>query len=45
MSVLLWSLTSPHGTDEARMKTKIKRALTKYDAWWLFIQASSGTCR
>ena len=44
MSVLLWNLTSPHGTDEARMNTKIKRILIKYEAWWLFIRASSGTC-
>ena len=45
MSVLLWSLTPPHETDKARMNTKIKRILTKYKAWWLFIWASSGTCR
>ena len=41
MSLLLWSLTSQHGTGEARMNTKIKQMLTKYEAWWLLIWAST----
>ena len=44
MSVLLWILTSRHGTDEARRNAKIKWILTKYEAWWLYIRASSGMC-
>ena len=26
------------------MNEKIKQILTKYEAWWLFIRALSGTC-
>ena len=40
LSVVLWSLTIPHGTDKARMNAKIKWILTKYEDWWLFIWAS-----
>ena len=44
-SILLWSFSSPHRTDEARMNAKIEQILTKYKAWWLFIWVSSGACR
>ena len=44
LSALLWSLTSLHGTDKATMNIIFKRIFTKYEAWWLLIQASSGTC-
>ena len=40
LSVVLRSLTFPHGTDKARMNTKINRILTKYETGWLFIRAS-----
>ena len=40
LSVVLWSLTIPHGTDKARMNAKIKWILTKYEDWWLFIRVS-----
>ena len=44
LSVVHWNLTFPHGTDKVRMDTKIKWILTKYEAWWVFIGALSGTC-
>ena len=40
LSVVLWSLAIPHGTDKARMNAKIKWILTKYEDWCLFIRVS-----
>ena len=45
MSVGCWSFISTHRTVEARINNKIKRILAKFEAWCIFIRASSGTSR
>ena len=40
LSVVLWNLTIPHGTDKAIMNAKIKWILIRYEDWCLFIWAS-----
>ena len=44
MPVVLLSLISMQGTDEARMNYKIKQILTKYETCIFILRASSGMC-